>query len=373
MNAERLFQIGRAEALTRNSALSAETLDTEGMPDNTFLRAVAEMGFAVVAQAESQFAALFVETAAGDDLSRLASDRFGLERQGATTAVVTLTITRDAGATGALTVAAGTEVRTSDGVTFRLDSAAVWASGVLTALNVDATCTVGGTVGNVDAATLTTWSAGEPEADLVVTNAAAATGGNEAETDAELRGRVRASFIAAIGGTSEALERGALDVAKVRRVSLFENTNGGGQPSGTVRMAVADVEGAANAALATDVSTGLEDRRALGIVVEVDAATVVEETVTGTATFEPGRATSATIESIKRAIESRAQQLRPNSASTTADAPAASILSPGIIQAAAESVPGVIKFAVTAPTGDVLPGSGESLRVPRANITVNGQ
>lgn len=138
----------------------------------------------------------------------------------ATAATVTLTFT--ASLAGAV-VPAGTVVRSGAGASalrFTTDAELTLGSGA--SGNVAATCTTTGATGNVAALTLT--SIETPVAGVVsVTNAAAATGGAEAEAVASLEARVP-ELLRTGGGrvvTDEDAEQVALAVAGVARVLVL--------------------------------------------------------------------------------------------------------------------------------------------------------
>ncbi|WP_298516635.1 baseplate J/gp47 family protein [uncultured Nocardioides sp.] len=217
------------------------------------------------------FRAHFIDTAEGDDLTALVSDRFGLTRKPATAAIGTVTFTRGS-SSGTLLIPAGTQVSgevDGDEVTFTTDADVYLVSG---SIDAEATCTVLGRAGNVAAGIIDTIDsviAGDP--DLTVENADIFAGGSPEETDPRLRDRARRYFQTLRKGTVGALEAGALGVAGVEYATVDES-HYAWDDGGYVEIFIGDPDASANADLVAAVSLELVEWRAAGIKLVVTAA-----------------------------------------------------------------------------------------------------
>jgi hypothetical protein len=78
-----LFAVGRAYVLTRATRVQPEQVDVQGSNVNLVVGSTSEVGFYLVKQLAYQIARLFIDSAEGEDLDRLAWDRYQLVRKGA--------------------------------------------------------------------------------------------------------------------------------------------------------------------------------------------------------------------------------------------------------------------------------------------------
>lgn len=259
-----LYGLGKAEATSRRPDL---TDWSEGSANDAVIGAGAVLADETIRIAVDLFAALFLDTAEGEDLDALAADRFNLTRKPATPAIVTVTWTRSA--TGAYTIPAGTRIRAranGQSVIFTTDADAALPLAD-TSVDIPATCTDTGRVGNVAAGTIIDVMDPVPvDPGATVTNAERASGGTDAETDAVFRDRIRRYFPTLRRGTVAALQAGALSVPGVSYVAVDE---GQIETTGRVLVYVGDPDGAGNELLADAVAAELEDWRAAGVLVDV--------------------------------------------------------------------------------------------------------
>lgn len=165
---------------------------------------------------------------------------FGMSRFPASRATAVLTFTRGTSA-DAVSVPVATQVATSDSsVVFQTITAGVLSVGALS-VSVPAQAVLAGPAGNVAAATLTQIL--NPVAEVTgVTNASAASGGSNQETDAQLRTRWKTTAFKNLAGTSAmfvgvALNNPNVNAANVigastRRTEQLQIT--GGQATSTV-------------------------------------------------------------------------------------------------------------------------------------------
>lgn len=173
----------------------------------------ASMADRLTGYAAGLFKATFLDGAEGSDLTTLCDDHWGIQRNGAVQASVTLTFARPTFAAAGGTIAAGSIVATqldANGVEVRFttDSNLVFGATDLSK-TVTATAVTGGIAGNVAASSITRIISTLWDSTLTVTNAGQAVGGSEAETDAQLRERVRQFPSTIRRGTFAALEYGA--------------------------------------------------------------------------------------------------------------------------------------------------------------------
>lgn len=262
-----LYNLGRAELQLRRPDLFAEPGDVTDF----ILAAAAAMADKNEATAARLYAATFVDTATGQDLTILADDHWSVVRQAAAAALVTLTFSRATFAAGAGGIPAGTVVATAiDALGRRLQFTtntlvSYGATDVADKL-VAATCTTTGKDGNVAIGAIVEITSTLFDPSIHVINATRAAGGAEAETDDALRERVRTFPSVLRRGTLAALEYGARTVAGVATATATEGA------TGLVTVYVADSAGGSNAELNALAQTELENWRAAGTVVTVVSA-----------------------------------------------------------------------------------------------------
>jgi uncharacterized phage protein gp47/JayE len=370
---DELFEVGVAEVIARdtNNEIGELTLRTPGTTWNLNLRGAAVMGSEVYFQALDRFNGVFLDTSSFEKLSRWASDRYGIARFGATTGVVELTFSRTV-TTGEITITAGTVVTDPEGtVKFETDIDLVLAIGVSTGV-VTATSTQAGRDQRAEAGVLTVIEGALLQPDQVVTNVERAAGGNDEESDFELRGRARGIFVNARRGVLFAIQQGAFEVPQVRNAAVYEFRQPNGCQTGIVGVVVSDQSGNCNAALVALVDTEMDLWRSAGIQVIVTAATPRLELISVTPSYDTGAATPANKTIIKQVIVARVNTLEANAASSVAEAPENSWLTPGLVEAATRSVTGVNGIIdLTLPAGIIKPGPGERILTTEGLVTVN--
>jgi len=289
------------------------------------------------------------------------SDRFGLSRQAASAATVTLTFSRGS-YVGTYSIPAGTQVQaTVDGeqVVFETDSTVS-----MTGSTVDATATasIAGRDGNVDAGTIDEILSVLTDTDATVTNADRAAGGSDEETDEALRDRARAYFTTLRRGTVAALEYGALSVAGVSFAAVDESTVPPAS-GGYVSVYIGDPDGAGNATLKAAVEAELEDYRAAGIEVRVFSAVREEISITVELLLETGADQSAVRSAVRASIEDYVNNLQPGE----------TMYESRVEHAAIEASAYVIDANMTVPTaGNTSPSAVfNALRVTTAGLTLS--
>lgn len=299
-----LLAQGQAEALARRGDL----LFADGDVSLAQLHAGAAMADAAIRYAAQAFSATFIDLAKGDDLTALVDDHLNLQRQAASAATVTARFTRTSGG-GAGVIAAGTTIATAtaaDGTEVRFTTNALVnvGAGNNGPFDVACTCTVTGRDGNAAAGTVTRILASLFDSTFSVTNPATAAGGNNEESDDQLRLRARTFWLTLRRGTLAALEFGALQVASVRVAKASEST------TGLVLVVVTDEDGNSNAQMISDVQVELESWRAAGCVVEVAGGTVLEVDVAAVLTVVAGFDVVAVTPDLEDAVTGRLRKLR---------------------------------------------------------------
>lgn len=214
----------------------------------------------------------FIDGAEGDELTALVDDHLNMQRLPATAAQVTLTFTRTGGGTGGtLDASAGFTVATQidasgNSQLYDLDANVVFPDGSNGPIFGTATAQSLGRSGNALPNTVTRLISTPPAtlSTLAVTNAAVAAGGNDQESDLELRVRARSFWQTIARGTRAAIEHGARQVASVRVARATEDPS-----TGLVTLVVTDSDGGSTAQMVADVVTELENWRAAGSLVTV--------------------------------------------------------------------------------------------------------
>lgn len=362
------FETGLAEMLAANPRLREEALRLEGGALNAVLHAIAAVGDELDFRQARAFRANFLDTAEGDDLIRLCASDYNVTHKGETAARVSLTFSRSA--TDAFTIETGTVVSTSDGVRFTVDTTVEWAALDVTDKSTTGTAIDVGAGSNVAAYTVTAIETSLTDTTVTVTNSELAAGGAPDEPPAELRARVRDVWARAVRGTVEANRLGALEVDQVRTAAVYEPLDDDGRQIGGVEIVIGDANGNATDAMVTDVELELYGWRAAGVYANVTGETVVYETVSVTATWDPGAATVENRTALKRAIVARVNRLRPRPASGAADINCQ--LRVALLHEAAATVVGCKGLSVvTLPAGTVEPAAGEVIRLRMTDVTVS--
>lgn len=300
-----LYALGRAELLV----LRPDLFVNEGDVTDVLLNAAAAMADKAIQQSVANLRKTFVNTASGDDLTTLVQDHYGIERQSAVFSIGSVEFTRSTGALPAGTILTGTVVGTdfdSEGnrVEFTTNQDVAWAASETGTKSVEITASITGSDSNVGANTITNIVSSIFDGSITVDNPAETAGGNEEESDVELRERARTFVTTLRRGTISALEFGAKQIASVRNATAIEDTN-----SGIVSLYVSDVTGQSNAQMLSDVTTEIENWRCAGTVVNVLGASLVSQNVDVSITARAGFDASAIEQDIIDAITSTINKL----------------------------------------------------------------
>lgn len=377
-----LFRTGENATLAApGNPFTQAMIETEGSDINVLLGAGSGMANEVVRQVAIAERSLFLDTATGEELDRLAFDHYGITRKDASPATGQVTFSRPgAGAAGTIPVGfrvqsvekqkiGGTEIITP-GPIFQTTQPAAFATSTTTVtVPVESLVAARGqgaragrVIATVDAPFDTT---------ITVTNAAAIAGGADAEDDATFRERVRRFWLVVERGTLAALEFGALLVPGVAKATAIELLDPNGDPARVVRLFVSDADGASSQTMVDAVEAKLKgdptatdplDRgwRAAGINVVVLGGTPVSVPITWKLSFAAGVDTLVASGQVRAATVAFVNSLSPGQTLFVSD-----------LMAIAKSIAGVIvpSDAVQAPVGDLVPQPGEVIRTTEAAVT----
>lgn len=373
---EDYFQIGAQDALARSAQrpraqrLSREAIFTPGTDINLILASQAAMMDEATRHLALRMAALYLDSAEGEDLDRLVGDRFSPDvfRKQAAPAVVTLRMERASppSALEGVGFDVGDKVRTANGVEFELTRPVAFSEGSTGPVTVAAQAVLAGTGGNVQAGSLTEFRDTPDDPAITVTNTEPAVGGSDVESDESLRRRARDYLRTARRGILAAIEFGALTVSGVASATAEEVLNPTlGTPNGMVRLYIADRNGQSNAVLANAVRVALLEYRAAGIIVDVLTTAPNYQSIAYNLAFRSGTDTTSAINQLKAITVATVNLLAPQEP-----------LLRSMLSSLARSVPGAIvpEDAVVAPGGDLYHAGGvpQVFKTSLARVTVNG-
>lgn len=261
-----------------------------GRPDLMFLEGdittaqqhgAGAIGDACVRHTVQSFKETFIDGAKGDALTALVDDHLNLQRQPATPAQSAVTFARTSGG-AAFSLSVGFVVGTDfdaagNTVLYTLDTIVNFGLADNGPHIANVTAQVVGKAGNVAASKIVRIVDDKPDPTLTCTNAAVAAGGNDQESDEELRVRARLFWQTLRRGTLAALEFGALQVPAVRISKATEDPS-----TGLVTLVVTDSDGGSTAQMVADTIAEIENWRAAGSIVTVIGGTALIVDVTGT-------------------------------------------------------------------------------------------
>jgi uncharacterized phage protein gp47/JayE len=351
---ENYYDLGKAEMLIRRPDLFLNEGDTADF----LVAAGAAMADKNDQYANELAAKTYLDTAEGDDLTTLADDHWGIQRQEAVQATTVLTFSRPTVGGGGGTIDAGTTVATDkdengDDVRFTTDADIVFGSDL--SKTGDATAVDGGTDGNVGASTIINIIDALFDPTITVNNASQAVGGAEEESDPDLRERVRLYPSTLRRGTLAALEYGAASVPGVWVATATEDPD-----TGITTVYVTDASGNSNAQMVSDVEAELENWRCAGSVVVVLGGSKLEQAITVVLTVAAGVDVAALEADIQSAIEERVNKLGVGET-----------LYITMITTAVQNVriDEILDVTVSLPAADVVPSASQVIRA--GTITVS--
>lgn len=344
-----------AEALAQLPALVFQ----EGDVSQAQQHGCAAMADACIRFTVQSFRDTFIDGAKGTALATLVDDHTNVQKQPGTAAQVTLTFVRTGGGAGGSLLAGfqvASEIDSSGNtVVFTTDTPVVFSLGDNGPHDAVATAAVVGRSGNVAAGKITR-KISTPFSSLVtVTNAATAGGGNDEESDDELRVRARNFWQTLRRGTLGALEFGALRVPAVRISKAIEDPD-----TGLVTLVVSDSDGNSTAQMIADTILEIENWRAPPTVLTVTGGTQLVVDVTGVLTVAAGVDPVVLGPVCAKSIAGRMSKLKQSETLTLDTIKAAAInVDPDAITA----------LTLSLPLADVVPTSTQVIRPGTITIT----
>lgn len=353
-----------------NGRISVEAVDTFGTADY----ALSIVGGFLFAELDfrslNRYRRLFTPTSTGVDLEKLGNDNHDTPVRGASASLVVLSLER-VDVVLPITVDALTTCTTPDGTKFRTDEDLTFAALDPGPKTINATSVLFGSDQNAEPGTISAFDASPPQADMMVTNAARAAGGNDRESDAEYRARIAARYTTASKGIKAAIELAALSVPQVRTATAYEILGSDGYAVGGGELYVADKLGYSNQAMIDAVLAAMPDAMALGAWIDVFGASPVEESIAAAVTWETGKATPFNRRLAKQAVVAIVNTLQARAQIADDLVPDEATLSPGLIETAIRGIIGVKGVDVTLPVGDVIPPQGGVIRTTLGLVTIS--
>jgi uncharacterized phage protein gp47/JayE len=239
---------------------------TVGSVARTLVEAVAREISIAYAQLNAAYDSAFVETAGGSSLDRVVA-LLGYRRHTAGRPVGSVRFSRRAGATGEVTIPAGTPIADAkDTLRYETTETRTMLAGESTAevrvRGASAATPV------VEAGVLTSIQRAIAGIDTV-TNETPTSSASQDENDAELRARARAALASAAKGTVGALTNGLLALPQVRAVSVEERPD---DVPGEIRISVSLASPPADGSVPDQVTARVEELRPAGIRVRLERA-----------------------------------------------------------------------------------------------------
>jgi len=344
-----------AEALAARPTLQFLEGDvTQAHQHGSGAMADAVIRFAVQALKET-----FIDGAKGDKLTALCDDHLNIQRSEATTSQSTVTVTRTSGGAGGSLLAGFVVGSAFDSagntVLFTLDTTVTFGAADNGPHSVNVTAQLAGRSGNVAAATITRLISSPFDATIAITNPAVAAGGNDEETDDELKVRARLFWQTLRRGTLAALEFGALKVPRVRVSRATEDLG-----TGITTLVVTDSDGNSTAQMVSDTIAEIENWRAASSLVTIIGGTQLIVNVTGQLVAKIGIDTSVLGPVAAAAIVGRMNKQRQGETLFIDSIKAAGIsVDPDAIEA----------LTLTTPLADVVPLPAQVIRPGTVAIT----
>jgi uncharacterized phage protein gp47/JayE len=360
-----LLNIGASYIARTTTKIDPAAPLTDGTDANMFVGSQSVVGDAVVKQIGYSVARLLLDGAKGDDLDRLALDRYGVTRKGASPAVGSVTVSRATLAGGAGSVPVGTVLTTLSGTQYFTTTVATFgASAYQAACNVSASQAGKSTQVGANAITRFLQPGQLFDKTLTATNPLTTAGGEDVEDDDTFRNRVRQFWNTARRGTLAAIEQGALSVPGVVSAMAVEALTGAGIPARVVNLYISDSSGVASQALATQVQVALEDYRAAGIAVIISTSIPLLVGVQLALSYQAGVDTLSLASQVQTAVFNFVNSLGVNATLQVADLNAVLSRFKGV--GVIVQTPG----SIVSPAGDLVPPVGQTLRTTLGLVTV---
>lgn len=373
-----LFRIGKAEALVRNPRLTPEELERDGSDLNILVAAPAAMADECIAHIASVRKDLYVDTASGDALDRLITDRYpDLIRKQAAPSYGYVTFSFSPAVAGAFNIPDATVLSTADGVQFITVGAAAVSVGT-TSKTVPIRSILAGASQKASAEkinNIVSTISGAPTSGMTVTNVAATFGGEDKEKDADYAIRYKRRYLAARRATIGAIEQAIFEVPGIVKCTVFENLDSLGRPIGYVQAVIADSYteqfvtstttpanyAAQLASLQVQIESLLREWRAAGVGVVIVFAQTIIQSVRVILSYVAGADQTSVNNIVLSKIVQHINNLRPGQTLLLSD-----------LQRLVRTTSGVVYTGneVISPIGDTVPLPGQVLRTSPTFTTI---
>jgi uncharacterized phage protein gp47/JayE len=360
-----LYALGRSYVLDHAKRIDPTKVDVLGSDVNLFVGSQSIVAYGLVKQLAYRTAALLLDSATGEDLDRLAWDRFKLLRKGASAALGTERFFRQSAAAGAGTLPVGTVVKSKTGIEYTTVTVVPFAIGQLDKATGFVRASQAGKATQVGSnALVQIANAGSLfDPSIQCTNDAPTAGGEDPEDDDTFRNRVRDFWLTARRGVLSAIEFGAKTVPGVVTAMAVEALNSFGQPARVVNLYIADSSGVASDALAAQVRTALDDFRAAGIAVLIFTSLPQLVQVLLALSFRAGVDTITLGDAVRAAVVEFINSLPVNGPLYVGQ------LFSVLQRFAADGlIPN--QGSIVAPIGDLFPAIGQTLRARTQDVTI---
>lgn len=359
------FQIARAHIVQRNTKIDPEQVNIRGSDVNIVAGTSSVLAAHVTQQLGARTAALTLDGCETDEeLDRYAYDRYLELRKGASAAVGSARIFRATIAGGAGTVPAGTRIATLTGVDYITTTSASFGAGDLTS-RADVRAANAGKASQVDRGAIVRFS--QPgtlfDRTLQITNDNPTAGGEDVEDNETFKARIRDFWRTARRGILAAIEAGAKSVPGVVSAMALEVSTPDGSAARLVQLFIADSSGVASDALGRIVATALDDYRGGGVQVVIYTSYPSIVGISLRLRFQANVDTATLTDNIRSAIVVFVNSLPVNGTLTRGD-----LFS--VLRRYVEDGLIVSEETITAPTGDLVPTVGQTLRTTVANVTI---
>jgi hypothetical protein len=360
-----LYALGRNYCLQRATKIDPGQVDVEGTDANIFIGSNSVVADTIVKQLGYSVSKLYLDGAQGDDLDRLAWDRYNLTRKGASAALGGVTFTRTTFTAGSGSIPSGTSLQALNGTQYITTTVANFgATSLVSQANVRAV--QAGKAAQVGTNALIAFTSPGLLFDrsITVTNPLATAGGEDVENDDTFRARIRNFWNTARRGILAAIQQGALSVPGVVSAQAVEAYNLAGQPARLVVLYIADSTGVASVQLAQQVQTALNDYRAAGIYVSIVTSIPQIVSIVLNLVFQANINTVILGGIVQAAVVSYVNSLPVNGILTISGL--TSVLQRFISAGLVVQTPGTI----VSPIGDLVPSIGQTLRTTTSNVTI---
>src|SRR5262245_20566575 len=358
-----LYDIGADVIRDRARRIDPEQLNTDGSDVQILIASEAAMSEEVIRQLVLETGRLLLDSAKAEDLDRYAWDRYQIVRKGASAALGTVEFSRVSAAAGGGTIAQGQLLQTDTGIQYTTLADATFGGSDVGPVSVNVRAVEASKESQVAALAINAFVTPPFDPTITVTNPEATAGGEPRESDSLFRERIRDAFRTARRGTLGAIEFGALQVPGVVSAKAIEVENGDGTPARIVELFIADSDGLASQALATQVQNSLGDFRAAGIFVLVIPSNPIFVDVVLRLRFTAGTDTLTLTNAVRNAVLAFVNSLGAQQTLLVADifAVLTRFTPQGLV---------VQGDAVVQPVGDLVPGTGQTIRTTLDRVTV---